>query len=114
MKFFLLLRKLVVFLLLRCGEESLFMQAYWSQIYKYNINVIALYDSPQCLALVNSNNNQYQSLNSTQLAAQAYLYKLVAVDTKNDFVSYGQTLQSMIYPNLTSNYLYEVSQSLKV
>ena len=90
------------------------MQTYWPLISKYSINVIALYDSPQCLAIVNTNTsyNSYQTLNASQLAAQAYLYKLVAVDIKNDFVVYGQKLQSMIYSNLSANYLYEVNTTI--
>lgn len=97
----------VIFLVLRCGEEAIFMKLYWSQINAYGINVIAIYDSPQCLAVVNIN-NQFSTLNSTQLSTYKYLYKLVAVDINNDFVSYGNRLQSMIYQNLQNNYLYEV------
>lgn len=83
------------------------MSLYSTLINTYNINLIAIYDSPQCVSIANF---APTNLNSTQKSAYSYLYKLVPVDLQNDANAYSLKLQSIINPltNLQSNYLFEV------
>lgn len=91
-----------MFLLLKCGEENIFMNKYSSQISSNKINIISIYDSPLCLPLI----NYYKSnLLITANSSFSNLKKLVAVDYNlNNYANYTDTLLKIILTNMTSEY----------
>lgn len=93
----------VVFLMLRCGEEIEFMNNYGGSLgLTVFTNVIAIYDSPQCLALANYYTN---SMNLTQISNYQYMYKLVPFDsTVSSYSGFLSSITSAIKPNLTGWY----------
>lgn len=89
--------------MLRCGEEIEFMNNYGANLgLTVFTNVIAIYDSPQCLAMANYYTN---SMNLTQISNYQYMYKLVPFDsTVSSYSAFLGSITSAIKPNLTGSY----------
>ena len=75
----------------------------------YSINAIAIYDSPQCEALVNYDYyTRLLTLSTTQMNVYARLYKLVAYDAglaSSSYASYKSALNNAVKANLTNPYM---------
>jgi hypothetical protein len=97
----------VVLLLVRCGEEAAFMSNYSAQILAGSINVVAVYDSVQCAALVNYNAVFMAGLTMSQMSSYAYLYKLVPYDSSlnaSNYANFTAKLTAVAKANLTDPY----------
>jgi hypothetical protein len=94
--------------MLRCGEEEQFMKMYWQQIVLYGINVISLYNSVQCLPILNY--YDLTQLSQSQQDAYARLYKLVAIDisfsnsNEQTYANYLENLNQILKKNLSNEY----------
>jgi hypothetical protein len=74
---------------------------YSAQIAALAINVISIYDSPQCVPLVNYQMSTLaQTLPSGLFNAYTYLYKFVPVDINTNYAIYSQTLSGYLNKNL--------------
>lgn len=87
---------LVIFLLLKCGEERDFIKRYSSQINSNSVNVIAIHDSPSCIQI----DNYFNAVNVAD-PANKFLYKLVSEDTNRLY--YANYLEPIKQGNLTSD-----------
>ena len=87
---------------MKCGAEADFVLKYANVIVNSQVSLVAVYDSPQCAAMV----NYYNSSTSVTRNAFSFLYKLVPIDTssQNNTTSYERALSRLVNRNLTSEH----------
>lgn len=105
---------LVLILIVRCGEDEVFMELYWKIIEKFRINTVAVYNSPNCLPLLNFK-NPLQDANIKK--SYMYFYKLIPIDSNENFQNYAnytELLLSMLKSNQsqqTANFSYYLDEN---
>ncbi len=98
---------------MKCGREFDFITKYANVIVKMKLSIVAIYDSPQCAALVNYGP-------TASLNVSSFFYKLVPVDVSmaNRTKNYEETLTRLVSSNLTTGHnvipsLFNVTYKLK-
>ena len=81
------------------------MNMYWNKITEYEINVMAIYNSPQCIPMLSYDSIKLSSLNNNERQAYQRLYKLVPIDYwQNDYATYSDALLNIIKKNVLNEF----------
>lgn len=90
---------LVLYLIVRCGEDAKFMDIYWKLIGKFKINTLVIYNSANCLPLLDLNSPIQDPKKKN---AYSYFYKIIPIDSSNNinnYANYSELLLSMLKSN---------------
>lgn len=90
-------------LLTYCGQEVDFVEAYGQLVREKGVNVVTLYDSPTCVALLNYQTSKFNQLTARNRTDFSFMYKMVPVDsalTEANYAIYSNKLSQMIKANL--------------
>jgi hypothetical protein len=107
----------VLVLLTDCGQEVDFVEEYGQVVREKRVNVITLYDSPTCIALLNYQTTKFNELIARNRTDFSFLYKMVPVDvafTEVNYAIYSSKLSQVIKANLNQTQRVRLSLSLSL